>query len=333
MAGFQRWLVVAAVISPVLVFSSFPACFLLGGLMLTQLPAVWRSRRPVTWVHFGVWGLALGCAFVLLYCTAIQAQKNERMLACWETKLPQWDKPYLVPFIALVRLTEVARYALEPVGNAFCVFAAVGAMSLWRAGRGWPIGLLLAPIALNTVGWLLSSYPLEASRVVVYAAPAVLLLIAAGIPPALAWVGRMGKMAPFCLAVVLLAPVGQVFWVVIHPWQRLDSRTPVAFVLEHRKPDEPVVGTFWEQAYYCRNLGPYYRAMLVLPTEPASLLPGAALASDGTPSGECVDTLWLLSNPHGDSQNILVSQLQPPGPWRIVERYPFRDVIVLKVCR
>lgn len=175
--------------------------------------------------------------------------------------------------------------------------------------------------------------PSGALRVGIYAAPALLLLIAAGIPPALSWLARWGRLAPLGLVVVLLVPVGQAFWVFVKPWERLDSKTPTAYVLEHRNADEPVVGMWWEQAYYCRHLGPLYRQLATRPEEPPSLPPEAALEPDGTPSGDTVASLWLLSFSDPEAQAAHVHALKPNGAWLVVERHVFRDIVVLRVVK
>ena len=216
-------LAVSAFCSPPLVFLAFPACFLLGGLALTVLPAVCRSRSRLTWLTYAAFVGTLAGSFLLLYSTAIQAQRNDLMLSCWVEAFPNWNRPWLVPTQLVVKLTELGRYAAEPAGNVLCVLGAIGLIALWRAGRQRLIGLLVWPVALNAVAWLLGSYPLGALRVGVYAAPAVLLLIAAGIVPAFSWLNRHGRLASLGLVALLLVPAGQALWVFVKPWTRLDS--------------------------------------------------------------------------------------------------------------
>jgi hypothetical protein len=324
--------IVSAASSPFLVYLAFPACFLLGGFALTLLPEVSRSRSRVTWVFYAAFVMALASSFLLLYSTAIQAQRDDLIVSCWEDAFPNWNKPWLVPALLLVKLTELARYAAEPAGNVLCILGAIGFVVLWRAGQRRLIGLLLWPIALNAVAWLLGSYPLGALRVVVYAAPAVLLLVAAGIMPAMSWLNRRGRLAPLGLVAVLLVPVGQTLCVFVKPWTRLDSCAPTAYVLEHRHPDEPVVGTLWEQTYYCRGLGPLYRLLPPNP-EPPSLPPAAILSADALAALDGVDSLWLLCSHDPKLQAGQVEQLSAGKPWQIAERIAFRDVMVLRLRR
>jgi hypothetical protein len=329
---FRRMLGLSIALTPFIVFLSFPGCFLLGGLALALVPAVFRSRNKQTWVFFGCFCVSLCGSFLALYFTAIQAQRNDSIASCWTLFFPSWDQPWLLPDVALVRFTELCRYALEPAGNALAVLVVVGGVALCRAGHQRLVGILLLPIGLNTIAWLLSSYPLGPTRVNVYAAPALLVLIAAGIGPALAWLREWHRLAAIVLIGVLLVPVGQAIGVFIKPWTRLDSKTPTAFILEHRQPNEPVVGTLWEHAYYCRQLGPLYRAIRS-PVDPPSPAPAAALGPDGIPSEEIVDSLWLLATQDPLQQAGQIAGVHPGGPWQIAERYVFRNVVVLRLQR
>ena len=331
-ARFKRMLGLCIALTPFLVFLSFPACFLLGGLALALVLAVFRSRNAKAWLLFGCFCISLCGSFVALYFTAIHAQRNDSIASCWTLFFPTWDQPWLLPDVALVRFTELCRYALEPAGNALAVLVVVGGVALCRAGHRRLVGILLLPIGLDTIAWLLSSYPLGPTRVNVYAAPALLVLIAAGIGPALAWLRARHRLAPIMLILVLLVPVGQAIGVFIKPWSRLDSKTPIAFVLEHRQPSEPVVGTLWEHAYYCRHLGPLYRAIRS-PVDPPSSAPAAALGPDGLPSDEIVDGLWLLASHDPVLQAGQIAGVHPGGPWQIEERYAFRDVMLLRLRR
>jgi hypothetical protein len=225
--------------------------------------------------------------------------------------------------MSFVRWTEMVRYAAEPVGNALSALAIIGGVWLWRRGERRLLGMLTWPMALNLVAWLLCSYPLEASRVVVYLAPAMLLLIAAGMPPALAWLRQWGRVPQIAVITLALVPVGLTVLVLFKPWGRLDSATPAAFVLQHRSADEPVVGVLWEQAYYFRELGLFYRTLTQEPTEP-KFLP----ATSGN-----VRSLWLLTSNRSQEQMAHIGLLEPSGEWEIVERYLFRNVAVLRLRR
>jgi hypothetical protein len=326
-------LITLTALSPVLVFLSFPACFILGGTALTLLPEVRRRRSRVTWALYTLFGLVLVSAFLALYLTAVRAQKDERILACWADIFPDWHRPACVPGLLVQRLTEVCRYAAEPAGNVLAVFAFIGAVSWWRQRQRPLLGFLLWPVALNTVAFLLGAYPLGATRVVVYAAPAVLLLIAAGIPPALAFTGRWGRPGRVVLAALLLVPILHAAHILVRPWGRADSATPAAFILDHRQGDEPVIGTLWEHAYYFRALGANYRALMPGPNDPPSPPAAAALGVDGKPTDRPVRSLWLLGGRDPADQAVYLQQLRPAGAWRVATAHQFRDWTVLHIVR
>jgi len=335
----QRLLLMLTLLSPVLIFLSFPACFLIGGAALTLFAEVWRRRCRRTWALYVLFGTVLCGAFLALYFTAVRAQRDAQIVDCWahvEHKLPSWDRPWLVGPEAVLRVLEVFRYAAEPVGNLLVFLAVVGAIHWWRQGQRQLLGILLWPLALNVVAWLLGAYPLGAVRVVVYAAPAALLLIAAGIAPTLTWLSsRWGRLPKAALAGLLLVPAVTTLVLLVRPWTKLDSATPAAFVLEHRRVDEPVVGTRWEQAYYFRELGTLYRSLTTVGTEPPTLPSAAAQTAHGQPTGRAVTSLWLMGeviNP-AERHEAYLMLLRPAGRWRIVAEYPFRDVTVLHVQR
>jgi hypothetical protein len=327
--GLVRLLLLYAGLSPFLVFLSFPSCFLLGAAALTVLPAVLRSRSRRVWGAYALFGLLLCGAFVLLVVGPVHAQKNERMLHCWVENFPPWDRPWKVPLMAVVRLTEVFRYATEPIGNGLTFFAVIGGVGLWRAGQRRLLAFLLFPFGLTALAWLGRQYPFGAARVDVFLAPAALLLVAAGLPPAFAWLRRAWPVA-VALVLALVFPVAQAGYRVVVPWARMDSAAPAAFVLAHRQASEPVVGMLWEHAYYFRRLGPLYRALRINPTEPPTPPPTCRA---GLAPGADVSSLWLIAPRDAGELANLLRELPPTGGWSVAERHDFTDMVVLHAVR
>src|SRR5205807_1616158 len=130
-----RQLLLWAALSPFVIFLTYPGCFLLGGLALSLLPAVWRERRLKTWAWYGLFGLVMSGSFLLLLLGPARAQRDEHLLDCWRHVFPQWHKPWTVPLWLVQRLLEVGRYANEPIGHAMCVLAVVGVVVLWQRGQ------------------------------------------------------------------------------------------------------------------------------------------------------------------------------------------------------
>ncbi len=328
----MRQLALYAVLSPLLIFLSFPACFLLGGAALALLPAVLRSRSRGAWAAYVLFGVLLCGSFAALALGPARAQKDELMLGCWLDNFPDWGRPWKVPLRGIVRLTEALRYASEPIGNVLTLFAVVGAVQFWRAGRRRVVAFLVLPVALTAAAWLVGQYPLGAARVSVFLAPALLLLVAAGVAPAFAWLGRHFRLGAVPLAGLLLFPVAQAGYRVAVPWARLDSATPAAFVLAKRQPSEPVVGLLWEHAYYFRNLGLLYRSLRPQLTDPHTLPPtsGRGLPEDGGRRA-VVTRLWLLGDRDPGAQRAYLTELPPSGAWHVTAKYDFRDSTALHV--
>jgi hypothetical protein len=365
-----RRLTLYAALSPLLVFLSFPACFLLGGAALALLPAVLRARSRRVWGAYVLFGVLLCGSFVLLVAGPVHAQKNEHMLNCWLDNFPDWGRPWRLPLVSVVRLTELFRYASEPAGNVLSVFAVAGAVGMWRAGHGRVLAFLLLPLGLTALAWLAHQYPFGAARVDVFAAPAALLLIAAGLPPTFRWLGgrawpaavprdstraeltqarsasegnasprsRFGLVSTLVacsIAALVLFPVLQAVYRVAVPWKRLDSAAPAAFVLRQRQPSEPVLGMLWEHTYYFRGLGPMYRALQLHPTDPPSLPPtaSAGVPRDAGGRPRAVTSLWLVCLRPAENHDWLLSMLPPTEGWSVAQRYPFADMVVLRLVR
>src|SRR5262249_53752834 len=61
---------------PVLIFLSYPGCFLAGGLLVALLPEVWKCHRSTAWAAFLLLGLGVLASFGLLLAGPIRAQRD-----------------------------------------------------------------------------------------------------------------------------------------------------------------------------------------------------------------------------------------------------------------
>jgi hypothetical protein len=333
-SALLRRLLVYAALCPILIFLSFPACFLLGAVALAWLPELLRVRRPHLFVLYGVFLVLLGGSFLLLLTGPVRAQRDTTLLDCWQSYFPSWDQPWRIPGSLVMRLTEVFRYAAEPVGNLLAVPAVFGAVVLWHTGQRRVLAFLLLPLGMTAFAWLAGQYPFGATRVMVFSAPAALYLIAAGLPAMFAWLVRHIRFASVLLAVVLLVPAGQAAYRIAVPWLRLDSAEPAAFVLRHRRADEPVLGTLWEHTYYFHNLGPLYRQLRPPKNYPPTL-PELFDCQTGhvDDEGRHVTGLWVVGLPGEVERPDTVQGIPPAGSWAVVERFVFKDMTVLHLQR
>jgi hypothetical protein len=333
-SGSYRTFLLYAALSPVLVFVSFPALFVLTGAALAWLPEVLRTRNNRVIAAYGLFGVVLCGSFLALLLGPIHAQRDETLIDCWQTYFPSWDRPWRVPGALLIRCTEVFRYAVEPIGNVLVVAALIGAVVMWRAGQRRLLAFLLLPPAFTALAWLVREYPFGATRVMVFAAPAAVLLIAAGLPALFTWLRWRARFATAAVITMLVFPALQAGYRVAVPWARLDSATPAAFVLEHRRPDEPVLGTLWEHTYYFRELGPLYRQIEPPPSYPPTPPPTFdCQTGKADEDGLHVNRLWVVALKNECEIDAALKRIPPSGAWQVVDRHDFRDMTAMRLDR
>jgi hypothetical protein len=254
--SLERQSLLYAALAPAVVFLVYPGCFLLGGLMLALLPALGRARaRPGAWLACTALALSVGVAFLLLYLGPARAQRNAGMESCWTHGFPPWDRAWWAVPVWVVKSTlDALCYCCAPAGNVLAPVLAVGAVGLWRRGGRAALPLLLAPAGLALAAAFLGGYPYAGARVLVYQAPAVVLLIAAGVPPALDWLGARSRLAAAALVLTVFAAVGTVAYNTAFPYGRADTAAASRYVLARLRPGDVVRGSAWEDSYYFRHL-------------------------------------------------------------------------------
>jgi hypothetical protein len=297
-------------LAPVVIFLVYPGCFLYGGLLLVLLPDVWRDGLARTWLGYGGLALTVFAAFALLTLGPVHAQRCGAMDQCWETYFPHWDRAWTVPGWALVASAEVIDYCCRPIGAGFIVLAAAGAVGLWRRRERSLLALFLVPVGLALIASGLHAYPYGGARVMVYAAPAVVLLVAEGAAAALAWLRTWNRSAAVALGAVLLAPLGQSLYRAAVPWPRADYRGAAAYVLAQFQPADALIANSWEALYYFRRRGPAFRS----PADP------------GYPEAARVWVVVTGAVPPPEREQI--RDALAPGAWRTTARREFAGTSV-----
>lgn len=303
----MRQFVVFAAVSPIVMWLSYPGCFLLGGVVLSFLPRLWRERHRGTWLGWIAFGAIVVVSFAALYLGPAKAQRCGTMEQCWTGQFPDWGRPASVPLWSIASTLEVFRYCFAPAGYLLIGFAAFGVLRLWRQGRGDFLILAVAPLGLNLIAAFAHGYPFGGVRVCVHAAPALALIIAAGIGPTLKSLRPYGRyVAPAALALLLL-PAGFTAYRLVEPWDRFDCAAASSYVHAHRQPGERVYGNHWEVEYYFRHDLPAF-----------ALLP----ANDITSADRC----WLvLASARPQDREALLESLAQGR--RIADRREFRGAI------
>jgi hypothetical protein len=314
-----------AAVAPVVLWTSYPGCFVYGGLLMSLVPDLWANRRRWTaWA--GCVGLAAvtACTFLLLYLGPVRAQRNDDLIWYWTVQLPDWSRPWSVPHWTLYAGFEMFRFCVLSSGGLLFWLFFTGALVLWRAGKSREVLLLAVPILLALLAAYGRYYPFGHARLELYAVPAVVMLMAAGVPPVLRWLQRLrapgplwrrafGWLGAVWLVFMLVEPSAETAYRAVRPWARPDSAHAAAFVLQHRRPDEAVAWEFWEYDYYMRDLPEADR--------------GKLLSLDRVQH----DRVWAINvGKYADQRTAYVRQL--PG-WAVVEEHEFKMITVLLMQR
>jgi hypothetical protein len=302
-----------AALAPVVVFLVYPGCFLLGGLMLALLPSLWRERaRPRACLAYGTLALSTAMAFLLLYLGPARAQRDGGMESCWVLAFPPWGGAWWeVPVWVVKSTLDALCYCCAPVGNVLAPVLAVGAVGPWRRGERATLLLLLAPAGLALAAAFLGGYPYTGARVLVYLTPAVVLLIAGGIPPALDWLRARSRLAAAGLVGLVLAAAGTVAHNTAFPYGRADTAAASRYVLAGLRPGDVVQGNTWEDSYYFRHV----REQLV---------------PEGRPPTRGAARLWLVVTGATARDRDEVTHGLAPAEWECVGRREFyRTSVVL----
>jgi hypothetical protein len=330
-------LLIFAALAPPIIVLCYPGCFLFGGVLVALLPAVTRDRRALIWLTYGLLTVAVFLPFALLVLGPVAAQRCDMMAADWRRFFPPWDHPWAMPGWLILSTAEVCRYACKPLGQFLIVIAALGAAHSWRNGQRRFVSLLLVPIALALVASLMGAYPYGGARVMAYAAPAVILLIAAGTPQALIWLRTRSKLGTAVLLVLLLSPFSVAVQRLAIPWERADSAAVSEYVLSRRLPDEIVIANDWEFLYYYRRIGPSLQMAWGDP-----LAPGCCLIANESETrfrlrqdmpSKPGDRVWVVAKGLTPENRQAYIDGLPWNEWRVVERREFTRITVVLVER
>jgi hypothetical protein len=245
-----RRLVAITIVAPFMIVLSFPACFLGGAVLIAVAPAVVRDGLWRTRLLYALSTAAIVGTFAIMYFGPILAQRTGPMEECWTGHFPNWSEPWTVPVWSVVAVFEVARYAIQPIGGALLVLAVAGAVAFWRRReRAWLV-LLGGPFALALFAALIKGYPCGGSRLEIFLAPGLAILVAAGAEPLADWLRAKHRRGPLIVFGAMIVPVLFSAWFVVNPWPRADTARAARYILAHKQPNDGLAANHWEYAYY-----------------------------------------------------------------------------------
>ena len=316
-------LLVAAAAFPVLCWLSYPAGFVLGGLLLALLPSVLRARRALLPAFLLAGALPLA-SFAALALGPARAQRDAAMESCWTDAFPDYGRPLSLPAWALARSAQVLDQPLKPANGLLVPVTLLGAAAFARRGARARLAAMAGPGLLAFGAALAGAYPWSGSRVTVFLAPAVCLLTARGaaeaeekLRPLRRAGGARGALAAalsLLLAAALVLPAARAAVKLVTPWPRADQEGAAAWIAARRRNGEPVRGNQWEHELLFRRLGPLYDDVARLPA----------------PAGRL---FVVVTSARADEREVSLSRLLEAG-WRVAERAELeRNTVALLVPR
>ena len=312
--SLSRRLLAYTALVPLLLLSSYPACFLCAGLLLAYVPIVRNQKQLRPWLAYAALAATTATVALWLMMGPVRRQHDAEIHSCWVACMPDWDRPWTVPAWMLSAPFEVCRYCCKPLGQVLLILAVPGLLILWRRGEYTAVRLLTIPLALNLVAACTHHYPFGGVRVLVYATPAVLLLAAAGVPPTFAWLSARSRLACVGLAGLLVLPALSSLWQIAYTWREADIPAVAAYVDSQRRPEDGVLGNDVAHQYYFRDLGPAFHLLGESPIP--------------SPRG---DRLWVVMTAAlpRDERMRLASHLAPFG-WRSLQErdFPYTTVVL-----
>jgi hypothetical protein len=132
-------------------------------------------------------------------------------------------------------------YCWQPFGAALLVLGWLGGVALWRTERRPELVLLGLPILLALMASVVRRWPFGGNQHMVFAAPAMLLLIACGIEDLVARLRSRPQVTTIALGVLLLPGVLDAAYRIVVPRLRHEIRPVIAYVQQHRQADDQLL--------------------------------------------------------------------------------------------
>ena len=316
---YERQMALQAILAPIWIGLSYPAIFVMGGLLAASMP-IGRLFSTKHLLAFLGTVISVGASFLVIILGPARLQRNAAVDSCWTTYFPNWNEPISVPMWMIKSWASLPDYSFRPIGMALFPLIVIGAVLMAR--RGWTrlVVAMVVPIILAFVASLLGKYPFGGARVLAFATPAMSLLIGESVAwfwmqakSQVSW-SRFGLMwAGVPTAAALLLAIKSL----IEPWPSPDSAGAAAYVIEQRAPNELVMGNHWEHEYYFRHLDESFEVLRI----PGKQLGNSAwiVIADVTPAVR-----------QGLIQAFIDDQT---GGWRITEMKDFQHTTVIHVDR
>lgn len=236
-------LVMLAVVAAALVWFSFPAAIVFGGLSLMLLPEISR-REPRDVAIYVAANAVVVTSFLLLYRYSIKPQHSAYLSAFWARDFPPYDRPATIPIWLASEIYALCDHPYRSFGVIILLLAMAGIAGFARARRGKLLAACLLPIVLAVTAACFRQYPFNGDRVTIYLVPGLFLLCGGG----LMFLRNRLASAAVPLRMVWMVVAGVVIGRgaieatnrLAEPRSRSGVRPVVAYLREHRRAGEGI---------------------------------------------------------------------------------------------
>jgi hypothetical protein len=256
-AEARRWMYLGLVGIGAVMFS-VPAVFVLGGVGLALLSHPNRKLgawyRPTLFIGT-LWLIVFVVQYLLIYQHA--AANHPSILQAWEFAFLRPTAPDILERVQfaltgvmsglLVGTVDAGRWGpivmtgVVAQAIAAVILCVLGIVALSRRVGGWAVALVAGGVALAVIASSVGRYPVTV-RLMLFAAPAILLLLASGVGAAASlFPGRIRGVVFALLSVGFLVPAtARAVMTSVDPIRRQDAREVIEYLARVRAPDQPV---------------------------------------------------------------------------------------------
>jgi hypothetical protein len=231
------WLLVA--LTPVAIFLSYPAVFVLGGVSLMVLAVLRTRARRRDWIAWVALNLVLVASFaVMLQISSSQSSAElDYMTSTWDDSFPPAVTQPLrfLAWVLDVHTGDMLAYPMRGrVGVLAALLCGAGIVAFVRARRWNRLVLFLTPFLLHFVAACLHRYPYgDSMKFTFYMAPVICVLAGRGAAQWLAFRPRRcaarSKVLTGFLVILGIIGAGSIVRDVAHPYKTLSDLRNRAF--------------------------------------------------------------------------------------------------------
>jgi len=248
----------------VAVFCSFPSCFILAAIGVVEFARALLVKERGAAIRIVLFASGWLAAFMVMFFVFMQRkQGNDYLTGFWQSGFMPTSPAEIVPWLmqSLASLPEMA-FQQYRAGAPITPELWLGPPSLMLAILVTPLAaislrkpnaallIFLIALTLNILVSAFKLYPFE-GRTILYLTPLVFLVIAGGIDVCLQSRAVWQRWAAVVLAgLCLVTPLVISAQVLARPTQFSDMKALLAYLEQHREPDQRLAVSQWsEQAY------------------------------------------------------------------------------------